>query len=187
MTRSMHAAGWTLFLCAASTALGCAGLPISKVWTELPDARQSQEQQEMLAEYEQKRDQALFEAAQSRLAQGDEQTCRTLLDQLLQRTPQHRAGRLLKADLCLLDQQFAEAQSLVAGVLAEQPDDAAAQHAMGIVLAAQGKPEAAHAHFTRAAQAEPSNEIYALSLQYSGETLSAPRSTASTDRVPVVE
>ena len=163
----------------ASLLSGCAQLPAALQVTALPSLRESQASGEQLRQYEQKRDLALFQAAQARLEQGDEQGCRTLLNQLLGRSPKHLEGRLLLADLQLAQHDAAAAQTTLAEVLAEHPNHAAALHALGVALAAQGDEPAARTAFAQAAAAEPGNELYALSHQHSQQSVAKPVPTTS--------
>lgn len=154
---------------------GCAALNLPQLKQEgQPDAQKKGRQQEpipaerkaeVLRDFEARRDQAEYQAALSRWNQGDNAGCRKTLKGLLSRSPGHLEGSLLLAELMLLEDQAAEAQTQIEKVLAEHPDDARVQHTMGLLLEAQGQTARATGYFERAATLDPENDVYALSLE----------------------
>jgi Flp pilus assembly protein TadD len=87
-----------------------------------------------------------------------------LLVQLLDRNPQDRKVRRMLADICLVEQDHKAAESHLQLLLAQNDSDAQTHHDLGLLLEATGRSSQAAAHFKRAAELEPDNELYALSL-----------------------
>lgn len=144
---------------------GCAGLKRPGSISQDVAPQQSQRREDAVREFEASRDQAQFQAAANFLRQGNQQACRQSLDQLLARHPGNVDALLLRADL-LVDQQDLEgAAKQLREILSAHPDDARAEHALGVVLDAQGRGEDARQHYARAAEMDPQNETYRLSCR----------------------
>ena len=119
----------------------------------------------VVAQYEEKRDQALLEAAQTRIHQGDEAGGRDALNQLLARQPEHVPGRLLSAELHLLRGEIEPAKAEVTQVLKASPNNPQALHAMGLALETAGDSKEAIEHYRRAAELAPDDEAIAMSYR----------------------
>lgn len=146
---------------------GCAGLQPPKPKTHNIEQDQTLRKDEVTEQFEQKRDFAQLEAAKSRWRVGDTKGCREQLDMLLLRNPGHVEGGLMLAELMLLEDNPAAAMSQVKKTLDEHPENARAQHIMGLLLEAQGQPTEAQAFFARAVELDPKNEVYTLSYETS--------------------
>ena len=119
---------------------------------------------QLVKEYAQRRDDAQYQAALSAWNQGNTETCRELIDTLLDRTPEHRNGRLLLVQLHLLEQELAEARTEADRLAKELPADAEVLHVQGLVCEAVGDLEQAEKCYQRAVEIDPNNEIFAASL-----------------------
>jgi Tfp pilus assembly protein PilF len=155
-----------LFLTSAvlcAQAVGCRSLsPESDAASDVAQVRKKH-RSEMVKRYESNRNRALLEAALSRHERGDESGCLQALDQLLERSPNHRQARLLLAEVQLLADDHTAARQNVGMLIAADGDDHEALHAMGIVQESSGDATGALHYFGRAAALQPNNETYALS------------------------
>lgn len=142
-----------------------------------------QRQSEAVREFEQKRNDAEFQAALSRWQEPDAKGCREQLQRLLARDPNHRDARLLMAEVFLSANRYEEALKEVQQVLQAHPDDPAVQFTMGMILDAMGQHAASLAYYQRAAKAEPNNEVYAVGYQMAAEA-QQDKTTAIPDTLP---
>jgi tetratricopeptide (TPR) repeat protein len=114
-------------------------------------------------DFDRQRDDTQFDAAASWWKRGDEENCRRMLVQLLDRNPNHRRARLLLADVYLFKGQLEQSAAELHKVLATDPKDAVVQHALAEVLDVCGRRQEALTHYALAAQLDPTNEMFALS------------------------
>lgn len=144
---------------------GCASfrLPLPNVEDVAPARKKRTE--EAIRQFEAKRDQARFEAAQSRWREGDYDACEAALAEIIERNKQHVPARLTLAELYLFRNEPKRALVPLEQVLELEPHNAAAHHALAIVLEQLGQQTGALAHYQRAAEAEPGNEVFRLSYQ----------------------
>ncbi len=163
--------GRIVLVVALALATGCASLRLPAA--PVPDIanQQRKRREQAVADFDQKRDTAEYQAALSCWRHGDVAGCRQTLVSLLKRNPKHRQAGLLLAELHLADQQPEEARRQAEAVLALYPDDAQAHHVLGLALEAAGQGEAARSHFEQAVQLDPKNETYALSRQTAAEPI----------------
>src|SRR6185295_11577342 len=125
--------------------------------------------EDVVRSFEGKRDQAQIASAVTRWKSGDVKGCREALDKLLERNPKYREGQLLMAELLLSEQQPEAAIAQLQQVLADNPSDPRAHHAMGLALEAEGQTDEAIESFKRAGELAPKNELYALSYKTARE------------------
>jgi tetratricopeptide (TPR) repeat protein len=116
-------------------------------------------------DFDRQRDDAQFEAAASSWERGDVEGCRKILEQLLERNPNHRRARLLLADLYLFNGQTDRSAAELNKALIADPKDAMAHHSLAQVLDACGQRDEAMAQYKMAAQLDPNNQVYAQSYQ----------------------
>ena len=121
--------------------------------------------EEALRQFEKKRDDAQYQAAVAQWRQGEHEACRELLTKLLARNPDHLQARLLMSEYHLLNTTPLEAMEHARLAVVKNPNDAQANHSMGVVLDAQGSTDNALAYYRRAVQLAPDNEVFKLSLQ----------------------
>jgi Tfp pilus assembly protein PilF len=170
-------------------AAGCAGLRLPAGPIQDVSVAMRQRKEKAVLEFEQKRDNAEFQAALGRWRHGDVAGCRESLTNVLKRTPNHRDAGLLLAELHLADQQPEAACRQAESVLAAHPDDAEAHHILGLALEAAGQTDQAKAHFEKAVQLDPKNETYALSCRTASQPVEqaaafeSDRSAAKADRI----
>lgn len=124
--------------CACLAALvGCTAIPGSEsaVANVSTDSRQRRDQ--IVRDFEQRRDEANYQAALNRYRADDWEGCEEALASLLSRTPDHRQAGLLWVEL-QLNQSDSRAAAEVAERLAQAyPDDAEVQDAVHRVAAAR--------------------------------------------------
>ncbi len=116
-------------------------------------------------DFDRQRDDAQFDAAASSWERGDVEGARKILDQLLDRSPNHRRARLLLADLYLFNGDAERSMAELNKALAADPKDAMAHHSLAQIFDACGRRDEALAHYKTATQLEPSNQIYAQSYK----------------------
>jgi Tfp pilus assembly protein PilF len=167
---------WFAMLAVAACG-GCAVLqPVSTLPAkkltggESPTAQRQSRREELVRQFEERRDQAQLSAALDRWKQGDAAGCETLLVQLLQRRPDCREARHLLADLYAARPDAAAAQEELTRLLADFPSDARAHHSLGLLLESLDRPSEALSHFEQAASLEPANKLYSHSRDACRET-----------------
>ncbi|MBX7167602.1 MAG: tetratricopeptide repeat protein [Pirellulales bacterium] len=114
--------------------------------SKIPDVAPEREarREDAITEFEQRRNDAQFQAAIGRRAERDWDGCRRELIALLERDPEHLAGRLMLAEVLLEQGQADAAMSHVQFVLDREPDNASAQRLAALVSdAASDAPPAA--------------------------------------------
>jgi tetratricopeptide (TPR) repeat protein len=131
------------------------------------DAGPSREdRKEALArDFDKQRDDAQLDAAASCWQRGDVDGCTKLIDQLLARNSNNRRALLLLADVDLFNGRPEDAATQLQTLVATDPKDAVAQHALAQVWDACGRHEEALAHYQIANQLDPQNEEFALSYK----------------------
>lgn len=110
-----------------------------------------------------KRDGAEFRVAQEQWDRGDLAGCDATLKRLLTRNPDHLDARLLQAELRIDQGSNSEALAVLRPLAEDYPNDPRVQYLLALVLDASGDTEAAVAHYAKAVQLEPANELYRLS------------------------
>jgi len=127
--------------------------------------RRTERKAKLLDEYERKRTGAQYQAAAMRLQQGDIDGAAETLASILARHPHDRDARLLQADIHLLQDQAEQAEQVIRQVLAENPDDAAAVHALGLVLLTLDRVDQGATYLEKAAELAPENPVYRAALR----------------------
>lgn len=140
---------------------GCASWP--KPAAEDVAELQKQRNAEMIESFEKKRDLAQFEAAMVRWREGDTAACSELVNKLLARTPEHRGGRLLRAELRLLEEKPELAINDIQALVNAEPEDAEAAHMLALLFEAADRPEDALEYYERAARLAPNSQVFATS------------------------
>jgi tetratricopeptide (TPR) repeat protein len=165
-----------------STTLGAAGLVLATVLSgcagfgDLQQAlrrnssddigqQRANRKDKLAQDFDRQRDDAQFDAAASSWERGDVEGARKILDQLLDRNPNHRRARLLLADLYLFNGNAERSMQELNKALAADPKDALAHHSLAQILDACGRRDEAVAHYKTATQLETSNQIYAQSYK----------------------
>jgi Flp pilus assembly protein TadD len=152
-----------------------------------PNLTEQREQRRkmVVAEFDEQRDRAQYQAALSRWQQGDAAGCRETLAPLLARNPDHREAQLLAAQLELFDDKPKQALERARRVLVAHPDDAQAHYEAALALDAMGGMADALPHYEKAAQLAPREEAYQASYQAAlTATLPPPGSPAGRIKIP---
>lgn len=151
-----------LLLCAMPS-LGCNGL-FGPRKPHLPNIHPVAEerQEEAIRDYDESRNEAEYAAALASAEHGDLSTCRLTLEKILKRDPKHLPSRLLLADVELARENTAAAEKILRDSLVDHPQNAAAHHALGLLLEASNRSAEANVHLAFAAKAEPTNELFQM-------------------------
>jgi len=167
-SRSFSIVLWIALL--LSCAPGCSGLrnsrpPLEGLSSEGITEKRKQRNEEVVRQFESKRDFAEFEAARARWARDDSSGCEELLKNLLARNPTHRDALLLLGEVYLTTNRRQQAFEQVQKALEAYPEDAHTHYTMGLLLDASGQSQPALEHYERACQREPDNELYSISFR----------------------
>lgn len=153
-------------LSAIIAAPGCASTvvqPAAKTVDVAPHRKQRKD--EVIAQFETRRNDAQYKAAVQSWERGDKAGCHIALEQLLFRAPDHQAARMLFADLLVADGKLERARKELTQVLQQAPHHAPAHHAMGLVLESMQQSRGAVTHYERAVELEPNNELFQMTLE----------------------
>lgn len=123
-----------------------------------------EKQDEVVRQFEERRDAAQLGAAIDRWKQGKSAESEAMLVQLLERNPEHVEGRRALADLYADRPDAPAAIKHFSHLVEHHPEDAQAHHSLGLVYQSNGRRSDALAHFEQAARLEPKNELFTLSL-----------------------
>jgi Tfp pilus assembly protein PilF len=163
-----------------ATTLGCTSLNLPASPKRNPAREQERKREQVVQNFEQRRNEAQCRAALARWQQGDTASCESLLVQLLGHTPDDCEARRLLADLYLAQQQPASALDQLQQLVEQHPDDAQAHHSLGLLFESLGRMSDALEHFDLAVELEPKNGLYALSRGAASEEHAELRSPVRT-------
>lgn len=150
-----------LFLAAAMTT-GCTTLSsIRRDLSEQPPKRK-QRQEKAVAAFEAQRDAAQLQAALSRWNENNHAACEQLLTSLVGRKPQYVDARLQLAEFYLFREQTGLAEEQLQAALDLAPERADLHDCLARVLEASERSSEALVHFQKAADLEPTSELYRL-------------------------
>ncbi len=157
--------GW--FTLALSVALsGCAQ---HAAWLKptVPDVRPIREKQarEALDSFEKQRNQAEYQAARTALREGQHETCRTMLANILRRDPQHAAAQVLMLELMSSTDAGQDAIQAAAAARQRFANNAQVQFACFLVYDEAGQNDLAVECLTSAVRLAPGEELYAQHLE----------------------
>jgi len=139
---------------------------------------------EAVSNYEQKRNDAQFQAALSRWRQGDAETAQDLLRKLLERQPTHLQARLLMSEIQLTEGSAAVALDHAQAAIKINAKDATANHQLGVALDANGKSAEAMAYYRKACELEPDNSLFRVDLQAAEDPTSMPKVVTASFETP---
>lgn len=148
-----------------SVTAGCAG--ISKYPAKKVEAEPTSEERaaDVVRDFERKRDDAQYSAAAQCLRKGDLAASQTSLQQLLARSPDHRAARLLLSEVFVCQGQPQMAAMQLETARKHYPNDAEVEHTLGLVRDSMDQHDVALVHYRRAAELAPDNNLFAASVQ----------------------
>ena len=155
---------FAFFLCSLLPS-GCSSL--KNPLPSAPDihAKRQEQHEAAVRQFEQRRNDAQYQAAMACWRTGDTQGCQRGLEELVRRSPDHLDSRLALADLCLCLDDLQQAKLHAQHALSLAPRDARVYHALGQALEALKEIDAACAQYQRAVELDSQNEIYRLSLE----------------------
>ncbi|MGD9722403.1 MAG: tetratricopeptide repeat protein [Pirellulales bacterium] len=170
-----------LLLVALAAGSGCAAFHRLSANHKDIDPKQAKREDETLESFESQRDQAQLMAAHARWREGNLRACREALEGLLARNASHVEARLLLVQVLLSEEKFDVARGYLEQLQTERPADARVQHTLGLVLELSGDESGAQTHYRRAAELEPENPEYSLSVRNLDQpsTAAAPTDTAA--------
>ncbi len=143
--------------------IGCASDVMQQNTADVAPQRQKRKQ-EVIAQFEGRRNGAQYQAAMQCWERGDNAGCQSNLEQLLQRSPEHHDARIMLADLLMVSGRTEAAHHHLTLVLQQAPDHAPAHHALALLFESNSQLQQAMTHFRRALQLDPNNEIYQMGL-----------------------
>lgn len=155
----------------------------SKNSATLSETRE-QRLRQVAADFDQRRDEAQYQAALNRWREDDSAGCRQSLEQLIARNPQHCPARLLMAQVCLSDGNAKAALEQVRQVLALEPKNAEAHYLMGLSLDGLGETGPAIAEYEKATRLDSQNEQYAACYHAALDSLSPPAAVSRAAPAP---
>jgi tetratricopeptide (TPR) repeat protein len=129
--------------------------------------------QEAIADFERRRNDAQFLAAETDWRQGNGKKCRESLEKILGRDPGHRGSILLLADVHLEEERSIEAVETLERGVAALPGDAEIAYKLGVALEADGQPAESLHWLHQAAAKEPNNEHYQTALAQAKDAAAA--------------
>jgi tetratricopeptide (TPR) repeat protein len=119
---------------------------------------------EAIEDFDRRRNDAQFLAAETSWRQGDAKRCREALEKVLARDSAHRGAVLLLADVHLEASQSAEAVEVLERGIAALPGDAEIAYKLGVALEADGQTVESRHWLAQAAAKDPENERYRSAL-----------------------
>ena len=144
---------------------GCASTQAAKKPATTAAVEPVKPREEIVQSFEKQRDEAQYRAALARWKEHDAYGCRQMLERVLARNPQHREALLLMAEFNLAAQHPDKSLPAIESFAVSHKDDAQVQHTLGMLLEATDRPDDAQKHFRRAAELEPQNPLFELSMQ----------------------
>lgn len=165
-----RAAVGTIGLCLLAACVGCAGANWPRQAGIVPDP-QAERKQQVVRQFDQKRDRAEFEAAWSAWQRGDIDGAAQSLHSLLSRNPQHRDALLLMIDVAVAANRPQQALRYAQTARDSFPDDAELQYAVATVLDYANRQAEALPCYDRAARLDPDNEVYTVAYHAAREAL----------------
>jgi len=151
-------------MCLLLAASGCASWKQQFGALAAPGLQRVERKEKVVQSFESGRTEAQFAAALQRIEGGDPTEGRKLLEALVARRPNFVEGRLKLAELLWADEDIAGAELQLQAAVALTPERADVHHALGVLLESLARTDEAIMHLSRAAELEPANELYALSL-----------------------
>jgi predicted Zn-dependent protease len=144
--------------------VGCTSIPKTKSPKD-QKTDPAKTKQEVVREYERRRDEIQYQAAVSKARQGDTVGALDLLERLLERVPNHRAAILLTSDIAIDSDNPQQAIQWLQPLVKQNAEDDQVHHALGLAYDGLGQVEKAKVHFAKAAHLAPENKIYRASLE----------------------
>ena len=175
---------WAMLTATAALAqfTGCASIPAVKPPVEDIAEKSKPRQDEVLSNFERRRDAAQLQAAADRLKQGDAGTAEMMLKKLLERNADYAPAKLLLARVLIDRQDYAGAEQHLRQIIEKFPKEAAAHYELAMLLDDLGRAPEAISAFAKATELEPSNELYRLSYQALSPAVANRRPSTVTQR-----
>ena len=148
---------WIVFVWLLVGASGCASLPSWRPPVDDLTPERKQRENDLIRQFETKRDAASLAAASNRWQQGDVQASRTILEELLQRNPQYLEARLLLADLHIFEERPLDAVHMLESAPSHQANRPELVQALAMALDVAGRADEAADQYRRSEEIMNSN------------------------------
>ena len=161
---------------------GCATFNRTAPVNEDVSERLQDRKRETTERFDSNRDFAEFQAALACWQRDDVDGCEKSLARLLKRNADHCDGRLLMADVCIVEECPEDALRHAQHAVTANPDNTRAKYALALLLDSLGQNQAALAYYEQAALAEPENEVFVAGYRSAMRGASAPIAQGTTIR-----
>ena len=152
-----------LLLILISPLLGCAISPAMKEAIFDPGKQERERKEEIKRLVEQRHQRAHLQAATAMLNEGRYDDCTRLLDELEKAHPETPETHLLRAEVYMTQERFADAAAIYKRLLTKKPDDANLHHLHAMALEFSGDTTGALVAFQRAAELSPDSGVIQMS------------------------
>lgn len=173
--------GGALPSAAGCSSLGNSTFKLSKPFGDDPHPKRMARQDAVIKDFEIRRNQAQFMAAEAARSRDDDDNCRTNLESILHRDPQYRDALLLLAELELERADAFAAIELLQRADIGNTNDAEVQYRLGVALEAAGRHVESVERLQAAVKLEPADRRFADALARAG---GAPIATDEASPVP---
>lgn len=143
--------------------VGCALSPALKETLLDPGKQQRERKQEIKRLVENRHQKAHLQAAAALLGEGRYDDCNRVLDDLAKSNPDAQEVQLLRAEVCMAQNQFPAAAAIYEKLLAQNPTDANLHHLHAMALEFSGDTSSALVAFQRAAELSPGSNVIQMS------------------------
>ncbi len=149
---------------AAVVLSGCQQLPKPALPAKDVAEHRVERREQVVADFERRRDEAALRAAETRWKTGDLAGCEQMLRSLLERSPELFPAQKRLADVLLAMERNEEAEVWLRNYLRANPHDAEAHHNLGMLLETTGRQGTAQHHFRRAVELAPDVPLYQMTV-----------------------
>ena len=155
------------FMFALSAALSGCAQPAAWLKPAVPDVRPIREKQarEALQSFEKQRNEAEYQAARTALREGQHESCRTMLANVMRRDPQHAPAQAMQLELLLATGASQEATQAADEARQHFVDNAQVQFACYLVYDEAGQSDLAVECLSAAARLAPGEKLYTQHLE----------------------
>ncbi len=143
--------------------LGCALSPAMKEAIFDPGKQQRERKEEIQRLVEHRHQEAHLQAASALLNDGRYDDCNRVLDDLAKSNPDAQEVQLLRAEVCMAQNQFSAAAAIYQKLLEKNPTDANLHHLHAMALEFSGDTPGALLAFQRAAELSPGDNVIQMS------------------------
>lgn len=143
--------------------LGCAMSPAMKEALFDPGKQQRERKEEIKRLVEHRHQEAHLQAAAAMLSDGRYDDCNRVLDDLAKTNPDAKEVQLLRAEVCMAQNQYPAAAAIYQKLVEKNPADANLHHLHAMALEFSGDTTSALVAFQRAAELSPHSNVIQMS------------------------